>query len=610
MHAFPYRPAALCAPGLLALSLIAFTARAAESTQLPGVVVTAARSAQALANTLADVRVIDAQAIRDAGASTLAEVLRLHGGVEIASNGGPGQVSSIFMRGSNANHVVLLIDGVRINSATAGLNAWENIALAQIERIEIVRGAASSLYGADAIGGVIQIFTRNGARTEARVGVGSWRGREASVGLGREFGASRLSLQAAYGESRAFSATNQGNALSFNADDDPYRNTNLGVALEHEWASGQSVVGRLLHSQGSTSFDCGPGNDDVNRQRLATFSLESRNRLAAGWRSALRMARGTDDSAITGNCAGLFRTDHDQLSWQNDIDALGGLAVTGAEMRRERVGSDTAYNQTSRNVAAVFGAYSATLNSHLWQSALRVDDNSQFGAHTTGNLAYGYRFTPQWRGSVGVGNAFKAPSFNDLYYPSSFGFSGNPQLKSERSRSAEVAANFDNGALQGALVLFENRVHDLIAIDPTFSTVINVNRARIYGATLSAAVVQTPWVARGEVTRQEATDSETGNRLARRARQHGSASVTATPGPWRMGLEWLISGARFDVASNTSGSRMGGYSVFNVHAAYAITPHVSVLARLNNAGDRRYELAQGYNTPSRNVFVALQYAAP
>ena len=612
MNLVRHRPAACRGLALLALGVctcISAGARAAES-QLPGVLVTATRSPQSLPTTLSDVRIIDAEAIRDAGMGTLAELLRVHGGIEIAANGGPGQLSGVFIRGSNANHVVLLIDGVRVNSATAGLNAWENIPLAQIDRIEIVRGAASSLYGADAIGGVIQIFTRSHPRTQARVGAGSWRTREASVGVGREFGATKLSLQAGISESRAFSATNAANAFSFDPDTDPYRNRNIGASLEQEWASGQSVVGRLQRSVGSTFFDCGPGNDAVNRQRLSALSVESRNRIDTQWRSTLRLARGSDDSVASGGfCAGAFRTHQDQLSWQNDINALGGQLVAALELRREDVASDTAYTVASRKTGSVLGGYSAELGSHLVQAALREDHTGQYGGRTTGNIAYGYRIAPRWRASLGLGSGFKAPTFNDLYYPLSFGFSGNPGLKPERSRNAEVAANFDSGAVQGGLVLFENRVRDLIAIDPTFSTVVNVNRARIRGATLSGAIVQAPWSARAELTRQDATDVGTGNRLPRRARQYGSAGLTAAPGPWRVGIEWLAQGARFDVASNTLTSRMGGYNLLNLHAAYAITTELSVLARLNNATDSPHELAQGYNAPGRNALVALEYAA-
>ncbi len=610
MNAVPSRSAALCALGLSFLSVYC---RAAEAPQLPSVVVTATRTAQPLANVLSDVRIINSETIRDAGAVTLTELLQLHGGAEIAANGGPGQNSSVFLRGSNAGHVVMLVDGVRLNSASAGLNAWENIPLAQIERIEIVRGAASGLYGADAIGGVVQIFTRQGERTQLQAGAGSWRTREANVGLGRVFGPTRLSVQAGYRESQAFSATNPANGFSFNDDRDPYRNKNLGLTVEHEWASGQSLIGRALNSEGNTSFDCGAGADDVNRQRLATYSLESRNRLAAEWRSSVRFARGTDDSVGTGNCAARFRTDQDQFSWQNDVDALGGQIAAGSEWRREKVSGDTAFTRSSRTIASAFGGYSATLGSHLLQAALRIDDNSQFGARSTGNVGYGLRLTPLWRLSARAGTAFKTPSFNDLYFPftdfgGGFTFSGNPSLRPERSRYGELEATLDAGALRGALVLFQNQVRDLIAGDASFSTVINVNRARLRGATLNASFVESAWNARAEFTRQEAIDADAGTRLPRRARQYGSASLGITPGPWRASAELVGSGSRFDNAANSVASRMGGYVLLNVQAALAVTPEFTLSVRLNNATDKPYELAQGYNTPGRNVFVALEYA--
>ena len=607
MNASRHRPAALRGLGLFVLSLPLTVALAQSLPQLEPVVVTATRLEQPVSAVLSDVRVIDADTIRNAGPVSLPELLQMHGGAEIASTGGPGQISSVFLRGTNANHVVLLIDGVRINSATAGTNAFENIPLDQIERIEILRGPASSLYGADAIGGVIQVFTRQGERTEAHVGAGSWLTRDASVGLGRQFGSTRFSVQAGYRESRAFSATNAANTFSFNPDDDPYRNNNASLALSHDWAPGHTLTARALRSEGTTHFDAGPGSDDVNRQRLSTLALESSNRISDGWRSHLRLARGSDDIAISGSFAGNFRTDQDQASWQNDFAVLGGQLAAGLEWRREKVTGDTAYTQSERRIGSLFTSYAASLGAHALQASLRRDDNSQFGAHNSGNLAYGWRATPAWRLSAGVGSAFKAPSFNDLYFPLSFGFQGNPELRPERSRSAELAARYQQGAAQAGLTLFRNRIRDLISVDPSFSTVINVNRARIRGATLDLRWAFADWALRGELTEQEAVDAETGQRLIRRARRHGSVGVSAAPGAWRYGADAVFSGARFDAASNAPESRMGGYALVNLHAAYGVAPQWQLSLRVNNAADRRYELAQGYNTAGRGVFVALDY---
>lgn len=602
MHASCHRPVAR--RGLAVFLLCPLSLFAAD---LEPVFVTATRLAQPVSSVLSDIRVIDEETIRNAGVVTLTELLQSHAGAEITANGGPGQVSGVFLRGSNANHVVLLVDGVRINSATSGTNAFENIPLEQIERIEILRGPASSLYGADAIGGVIQIFTRREERTQAHVGLGTWRTREGSVGLGRDLGASRFSLQAGYRESAAFSATNERHAFSFDPDDDAYRNRSLGLSFSHDWAADQTLAASLLHSDGTTEFDGGEG--DVNRQKLSTVALESRNRVHADWRSTVRLARGRDDIETRGSFPGSFGTDQDQASWQNDITAFGGQFAAGLEWRREQIDSSTAYTQTERTVRSVFGGYSADWKPHLLHVSLRHDDNSQFGGHTSGNLAYGYRLTPAWRLSAAVGSAFKAPSFNDLYFPLSFGFSGNPDLEPERSRSAELAARYEADGVQAGLTVFETRIRDLIAVDPTFSTVINVNRARIRGATLNGAVVRDSWTVRGEFTHQDPVDVETDRQLVLRARRHASASLTFTPGPWHGGIELVASDSRYGTAANTPASELGGYAFVNLHAGYELSPEWRFSVRVNNATDKRYELVQGYNTPRRNVFVALNYAA-
>jgi vitamin B12 transporter len=580
---------------------------AAQPVRMDPVVVTATRIPQPVSSLLSDVRIIDSTDIANAGNQSLIELLQSQGGVEIATNGGPGQVSGVFMRGTNANHVVVLIDGVRVNSATSGTNAFENIPLNQIERIEILRGPASSLYGADAIGGVIQIFTRReGNRTSLSAGLGTWNTQRYSAGFAREIGTTRLSVQAGYDNTRGFSATNDRNAFSFNPDNDPYRNKNLGANLSHAWAPGQELALRALVSEGTAHFDSGPGSDDVNRQRLATYALESRNQLRANWSSTMRLARGTDDIQTLGSFPGGFRTDQDQVSWQNDIAAAGGQIALGLEYRQENVDSSTDYSLTRRTIRSVFAGYSGALGANLLQASARRDDNSQFGARTTGNLAYGYKITPDWRLSAAAGTAFKAPSFNDLYFVSPF-FSGNPDLKPERAASRELAANYDNGTQRAGLTLFHNQIRDLIAVDPTFSTVINVNEAKIRGGTLHMGADAADYRLKAEVTREEATDQATGKLLPRRAKTFGSLSVARIAGPLWVGAEIVASGERFDTVANSPSSRLAGYALLNLRASYALSPAYAVSLRWNNVLDKEYELVRGYNTPGSNMFVSLEY---
>ncbi len=591
-------PAALCA---LALPLSLH----AQTPVLEPVVVTATRTPQAIANVLSDLRVIDAQTIREAGPVTLAELLQVHGGVEIAANGGPGQLAAVFIRGANAGHVVVLIDGVRTGSSTAGLVSWENLPLAQIERIEVLRGPASSLYGADAIGGVIQIFTRQGERTTARVGVGRWGTRDAAIGLGRQFGDTRVSLEAAAQRTDGFSATNAGAPFYFDPDDDASRTRSLGLAATHAFAPGHELALRLLESRTDAHFDDFGNTDAENALRLGSRSVELRNRVLEGWQSLLRLARSTDERRTSTAFGGYhFDTEQTHFTWQNDLAALGGQGAVGLEWRREEVDSDTVFDRDERRVGSAFGSWAADFGAHLLQASLRHDDDSQFGGRTTGNLAWGWQFAPAWRVSAGAGTAFKAPTFNDLYYP---GFS-NPDLRPERSRNVELGLRWSEGGFDASVTAFSNRIRDLIQYDFVSSAPANIARARNRGATFGAGWRGAAWHATLEWTLQNAVDADSGQRLPRRARQHGSGSVGWQQGPWQAGAELVAAGTRNDSAFAPPAPRLGGYTLLNLRAAYALTPEWSVSLRVNNAGDKDYAFVQGYNTPGRNTLLAIEYA--
>jgi vitamin B12 transporter len=601
----PVRQAAIAAG--ITLFLSASAAWSADPSQR--VVVTAARAPQSAEQLIADVVVIDAEQIARAGPVSLGELLQRHAGAELSANGGPGQVSGVFLRGTNTNHVVLLIDGVRVNSATSGTNALEHVPLAQIERIEVLRGPASSLYGADAIGGVIQIFTRTVDGITAKTSVGSDRLRELNAGIGRVIGDTSWSLSAGSLDVKAFSATNERIAFGqFNADDDPYRNANVNARVQHQWAQGHRITLRGLATRATTHFDSGPGSDDINRQRMASVALESDDRINDAWRSTVRLARGSDHSRTEGAFPGTFDTDQDQVMWQNDVKLGSVDLLAGAEWRREDVTSDTAYTQTERRIASVFGGARTTLDALQLEGSLRTDRNSQFGTHTTGRVGAGYAFTPAWRITAAAGTAFHAPSFNDLYFPLSFGFSGNPNLKPERSRGVDAALRYASGGTTFSASAFFNRITDLIAVDPTFTTVVNVNRARIRGTTLAAGHQAGIWRADFEWTHQDPRDADTGNLLVRRARNHGRVGAVVDIGRLRAGADLHASDARFDTAANTADRRMGGYGVLTLHAHYALTPELGIGARILNATDKRYEIAQGYNTAPRQYVMSVDMA--
>ncbi|MCB1997244.1 MAG: TonB-dependent receptor, partial [Rhodoferax sp.] len=268
--------------------------------------------------------------------------------------------------------------------------------------------------------------------------------------------------------------------------------------------------------------------------------------------------------------------------------------------------SDTAFTQTSRRVSSLFAGWSGHVAAgHRLQLALRHDDDSQFGGHGTGNLGWNWALAPGWRLSAAAGTAFKAPSFNDLYYPLQWGYQGNPDLAPERSRSAEIGLHHQAGAWRVDATAFDNRIRDLIAINDSFTSVANVGRARIRGLTLRTHWAAGPWAARAEATWQTPENVDTGADLVRRAHRFGSAGLDWRSGAWQAGAELVAVGARYNDAANTDA--LGGHGLVNLHARWAVTPHWALSARVDNLADRAYTQVRGYDTPGRRGVIALHW---
>jgi len=575
--------------------------------QVDAVVITASRIPQPRSQTLQPVNIITADDIARGGQQTLAEVLQALGGVEITNAGGFGQPSGVFIRGANSDHTLVLVDGLRISSATVGSTALENIPLNQIERIEVVPGQLSSLYGSDAIGGVVQIFTKTGAEApsmSATAGIGSYDTRTLAGGLRRNFDHTELSLNVGTFQTAGFDATKP--SIPFgqhNPDRDGYKNSNLSARVAHQLAEGHELGVTVFQSEGTTHFDSGPTTDDVNRQTLSSYSIYSRNQITRAWQSMVRIGEATDDSHVTGAFPGFFTTRQPQLSWQNNIAVGPGTAIAGVEYVGQHVASDTPYTQTYRDIRAAFVGYVGQYGPHAWQANIRQDDNSQFGNHTTGLLGYAYKITPSWRVRGSAGTAFKAPTFNDLYFP---GFS-NPNLRPETARSREVGVNWESGGHRFSATYFENRIADLIVFDTTTFTPQNLERARIKGTELAYETSWRGFNLRARATLQDPVDETTGKRLPRRARQYGSLAIGKIAGPFTFGAEMIASGARFDSTDESPDSRMHGYGLLNVTASYRLRGHFSLRARWDNVFNREYEFTRNFNTPGSNVFVGVQY---
>jgi vitamin B12 transporter len=611
--------------------LFAVPTYANEAVHTDDVIVTASRIPQSPTNVLADVTVIDHEDIKRAGQSTLVELLQMQPGVEISSTGGAGKSSSIFLRGTNSDHVVVLVDGLRINSATLGTTSFENIPLAQIDHIEILRGPASSLYGADAIGGVIQIFTKrgeNGVKFNAFVGYGSYHTKTAEAGVtggsdDTKFGINLSSFDTEGFSARRIIASN----TPVDKDNDPYRSLSVSAYFEHTILPGHTLGLQFFQSQGHNNYDGGNNYANYGNETLQSYALISKNQFSDFWLSTLKLGMGIDDSndqakPSVSNPTGKsdLRTEQKQFSWQNDFNLPVGTLTLAYDRLEQRVSGSTNFSVKSRDTNGWLASYLADVGAHSVQISLRRDYNSQFGDHTTGGLAYGYRITPQWRASASYDTAFKAPTFNQLYFPNF----GNPDLKPETSRNREAALRYETDAVHAGITVFKNDIENLIEFSgpPSGFNPVNVSKAEIRGATFDARWnINHQWTVGGNFTTQSprrldnsATSAvDESGLLIRRAQRHGAINLGWQSGALQLGMETVGTSERFNNATNTK--NMGGYMVVNLTAGYAFSEDWKLEGRANNVLDKDYVLAYtgnsatsaAYETPGANLFVGLRW---
>jgi vitamin B12 transporter len=585
---------------------------AATMPMLSPITVTATRSPQSLERLVADLTVIGSDEIARSGAQNLAELLQRYGGIEISTNGGPGSTSAIFIRGANRGQTLLLVDGLRTGSSSVGAPTPEAVPLDQIERIEILRGPASSLYGADAIGGVIQVFTRQpgeGFAGDASAGYGTYETITGAAGLSGSMGAFRFSLRGGGRRSDGFNATTDPASFVYNPDRDGYHSEDLGLNTALTLAPGQELFAQYLRNRLDAQFDGGPDYDDRTLTTLETWQVGSRNRILEGWLSRVIVGESIDDSVSkTAFGDSPFKTTQRLYTWQNDVTLPFGLLTLAGERREERLAESAGFEVTRRDTNSATAILQATVGPHALQANLRHDNSSQYGGETTGTAAWGWAFAPGWRATASYGTGFKPPSFNDLYFP---GFS-NPDLVPEQSRNLEGGFRW-NGRLgevdsEARVTAWRNRVRELIVFQCDASFVCapqNVDRATLSGVSLAFDGRWRDTSFRASVDLQDPEDDTTGNLLPRRARHHGALVVAHRFGPARLGAEMVASSHRYDDAANTI--RLGGYAIFNLTVEWPLAHGVTLFARGDNVTDRDYQLAYGYATGGAQWFAGVRW---
>lgn len=603
----------------LALALGVVFASPVHAESLPEyvgetIVVTPTRSSQKLAAPLQHASVISRTDIESSTAADLPTLLRQESGVEVAPAGGIGAQTAIRIRGSEADHVLVLIDGVRVNSATTGATAIDQILLDEIERIEIVRGNVSSVYGSEAIGGVVQIFTRRGAgefKVSGKLGAGTDPTRKLGLAIGGALGDTRLHFGVARTQTGGFSSVRSAfipapfTYTAADLDDDAYRNNTLNLALSHRIRAEHEIGLTAFRSYGDIEFDGVSQNH--SDQTLTALGFYGENRWLPDWQSRVQFSQGSDDlrSDLDGVAVSRFRTRNRQLDWSNLLNLRQGVLRLGVEGLWQQLDTDVAYRDDSRRVVGLTAGYTAALGAHDLQLNLRHDDYSDTGGATTGLVGYGYRLTPAVRVSASVSTAFRAPTFNELYGP----YGSNPALEPERARSAEAGLTYSGAHGLARATAFMTRTRDLINFIPPAWIATNVDQAENRGIELSWSGQLAGLTARTALTFQNPEDKATGLGLLRRANRFGSLSLGRQAGAFDWRAEVLASGPHPDVhVSNFSRVTVPGYAVLNLNLGWKAARDWKLGGKLVNLLDRDYALVHGYNTQGRAAFIELAYA--
>ncbi|MEI2456764.1 TonB-dependent vitamin B12 receptor [Lysobacter firmicutimachus] len=599
----------------LALPATALAAPAGEATDLDEVVVTANRTAVSVNDALSPVEVLTRTEIERSQARDLNDLLRGRAGISLSNQGGAGKLTTLFLRGSESDHVLFLVDGIRIGSPTSGLASLQDLPLALIDRIEIVRGPRSSLYGADAIGGVIQVFTRReqqGFAPRAHVGGGSNGAIEFGTGFGGRSGRGWFGADYSFRKTQGIDACRGAGFPVFagcftdEPDRDGYESHALslrgGIDLNEQW----SIEGQALRAEGENDYDGSFVNYSETVQQVIGGKVRWRPSETVNVQLVAGRNVDSSDNFLGSLPMGFFSTDRDSASLQADFTVADGHVLTaGFDWLRDRVDSDTIYDERERDNKAGFVQYQGHFGAHSFEASLRRDDNEQFGGHTTGGVAWGLDFAERWRVTAGYGTAFKAPTFNELYYP----FFGNARLKPEESKTWEVGLAYRGDGFTARIDGFDTRADDLITYDAAINLPNNIERARMRGAEIGVDTEFAGWTLAASASFLDTENRRgfnRGNELPRRAKHSGRIDLDRAFGKFRVGATAVGYGSRYDNAANSV--RLGGYGTLDLRAEYAFTPALSLQARVANVFDREYETVSYYNQPGREWFLTLRYA--
>ncbi|ELO1775580.1 TonB-dependent receptor [Vibrio fluvialis] len=575
------------------------------------VVVTANRFEQKQASVLSATTVISRQEIEQYQANSLTEVLRRVPGVEIAQNGGRGHNASVFMRGTNSDHVLVLVDGVRIDSAAGGV-AINHFPLGLVERLEVIRGPGAAMYGSDAVGGVINIITRSHRGNNLKqvtAGIGSNQTRKGDVVAKADVNEQdHLQLAAGFEKTDGYDIKSTQTGVDYG-----YESQNLMGGYEHrfndnwlgyvsaswfdsdvEYNSSASVYHGFSDNQ---SFTGQLNYEGAKLKSLVTLNYQQTENLDYS------QSEGKDNASTRANI------DLTQIQWANiyqlnEYVELGG----GVDGRRETLGDDAlSYGSAhslageSRDTKGIFGSGKLTISDWVLEANVRHDKHDKYDEHTTWSVAAGYQLGKYHRVRASYGTAYKAPSYSDL--------TTTPDLEAEESRNIEVGVSGDYSFARWNISAYDNKVDNLIIWYEGSSGWYSDNvDARIKGLEMDVNFDTGP-INHTLVAEFKDHEDDNGVQLARRAKQNYKWITSAQFGDVEVNTTYTFTGERLDLPKTeaTDEDYIPATNLWDVSVGYWVSDAFVVRTRVENLFNEQYETAVGYRSPERAYYLNASY---
>ncbi|MDR6608420.1 TonB-dependent receptor domain-containing protein [Pseudomonas synxantha] len=595
-------PLALTLALLPAGQLLADTFERDQALKLPDVLISANRQVEARNDSSAANTVFTREDIDRLQPDSVTDLLRRVPGVQVSQTGGRGSLPGVYIRGTQSAQSLVLVDGQRIGSSTSGDSNLQHINIEQVERVEVLRGSRSVIYGSDAIGGVIQIFTRRGSeqglQPRLHTGFGSNQTWEHNLGLSGGDEQTRFNLGTSLDETAGINRTHE--SFPSDGDHDEYRNQSFSLSLSHALSDDIEIGANALDNRGKSEFDNPFGRFDMNtfksvqQQPYNEFDVSSVSsyidaRINDLWKTRIEFGHSENREKTLDKLSderSVFNTYRDSVNWQNDLTLNErNSLLLGGDWYEDRINSSTAFDEDSRWNRAVYIQHRFQADSFSTELGLRHDDNQQFGSQNTWSGTFTLPLNPDNEMLLTYSEGFRAPTFNDLYYPD---FS-NPDLKPETSKSYELqwrSQLTESSRLEASL--YRTDLEDAIIFGSN-SRPENVASARINGFEAALKQELFGWQSNLGVAIIDPRDRDTGHTLARRARRTLSLDLDRQFDRLGLGASWQAVSSSYDDLNNQQ--PLGGYALLGLRSSWELNREVRLQLKVDNLLDKGYSRA-------------------